>query len=393
MQSLSEFLTKVNQELKNTNLFRNIEDKVITASEISFSGNDYLGLANERYAINAGHRDGFGSTGSRLTTGTHQIHLDLENLIARWKKTEAAILFSSGYMANLGAISVLLDSRDIVFVDEVAHACIYDGIRLSKTRKCIFRHNDYKHLEELLVKSRCEGAKALIITDSVFSMDGDRAPLVEISALANKYNASLYVDEAHGAGVLGARGAGLVEELMDEGLLKVGDVEVQMGTFSKAIGLEGAYIAGSAELITYLRNKARTFIYSTAAAPIVIAEAYERITRLYDGELAGRRDKLGDNIEYFRQAINAKGFTIYKSASPIASEDTKPKVYNDMTAIFAVFVGDTDRTMSVAAKLRKAGIFVTPIRPPTVKQARLRISMSSRHNHEQIDKLISSLRA
>ncbi len=389
MQSLSEFLTKVNQELKNTNLFRNIEDKVISAKEISFSGNDYLGLAREHYS--AGITDYWGSTGSRLTTGTHQIHLDLEKLLARWKKTEAAILFSSGYMANLGAISVLLDSRDVVFVDEVAHACIYEGIRLSKARKQIFRHNDVAHLEQLLAKSRNDGEKALIITDSVFSMDGDRAPLVEISKLAQRYNASLYVDEAHGAGVLGARGAGLVEELIDEGLLKAGDVEIQMGTFSKAIGLEGGYIAGSEELITYLRNKARTFIYSTAAAPIVVAEAYERVRRLYDGELLDRREKLIANIEYFREQIAAKGYSTYHNACPIAEADTKPKVYNDLTAIFAVFVGDTDKTMAVAAKLRKAGIFVTPIRPPTVKQARLRISMSARHSKEQIDKLLGLL--
>jgi len=386
MQNLSEFLSTTNHELKNTNLFRNIEDKVIATDELCFSGNDYLGLAGEHHSDSQAWS--YGSTGSRLTTGTHQIHLDLENLIARWKKTEAAILFSSGYMANLGAISVLLDSRDIVFVDETAHSCIYDGIRLSRARKCIFKHNDTEHLEQLLIKSRQEGAKALIITDSVFSMDGDRAPLAKMSQLARSHNASLYVDEAHGAGVLGSHGAGLVEELIDRGDLQQGDVEIQMGTFSKALGLEGGYIAGSEELITYLRNKARTFIYSTAAAPIVIAEAHARITKLINCELDERRNKLKDNISYFRKRLSELGYTLCNQAS---LETENKKVYNDNTAIFAVFVGDTDATLTTAAKLRKAGIFVTPIRPPTVKQARLRISMSASHTKEQVDRLLSLL--
>lgn len=383
MQELSEFLTNINQELRSTNLFRNIEDKVIADDELCFSGNDYLGLAAEHYS-NAATMS-YGSTGSRLTTGTHQIHLDLEALIARWKKTEAAILFSSGYMANLGAISVLLDSRDIVYVDEVAHSCIYDGIRLSKARKQIFRHNDTEHLEQQLAKSRPDGVKALIITDSVFSMDGDKAPLIKMAQLAKQYQASLYVDEAHGAGVLGKHGAGLVEEL------ELSDVEIQMGSFSKALGLEGGYIAGSQELISYLRNKARTFIYSTAAAPIVIAEAHARISKLLNGELDQRREQLKDNISYFRKRLAEIGYTLYDQANPAAESDNGLKAYNDNTAIFAVFVGDIDTTLASAAKLRQHKIFVTAIRPPTVKQARLRISMSAKHSQEQIDRLLTLL--
>ncbi len=381
---LRDFLQEANQQLERNNLFRNIEDKVISSNELCFSGNDYLGLAKENYS-QRGHYSG--STGSRLTTGTHQIHLDLEALLARWKKSEAAILFSSGYMANFGTIAALLDSRDIVYVDELAHACIYDGIRLSKCRKNIFRHNDVQHLSELMSKSRSDFSKAFIITDSVFSMDGDRAPLSQISELASSYEASLYVDEAHGSGVLGKTGAGLVEELIDKSQLRIGDVEIQMGTFSKAIGLEAAYIVGSTELIKYLRNKARSFIYSTAPSPWIMQEAYERILRLSRGDFRDRQNKLSDNIQYFRQALENNSIPVY----PEPNSEASPKAYNDMTAIFAIFLGDLERTLKVAEDLRKKSIFVTAIRPPTVSEPRLRISMSSQHSFDQIELLTKEI--
>ena len=236
-QSLKKFLSETLSKLKEENLYRTTEDKIAKKGELVFSSNDYLGFNT-------------GSTGSRLTNGTHEIHEELEKLVAKWKSTEAAVCFSSGYMANLGTISALLNPRDIAYTDALNHACIMDGIRLSKANKFLYHHNDMEHLENLLEKTRTRYSKALILSDSIFSMEGDKARLKKIVELAKKYNASVYLDEAHGTGVLGKTGAGLAEEL---GLTK--DVDIQMGTFSKALSSDGAYVAGSQDLIDFIKNK------------------------------------------------------------------------------------------------------------------------------------------
>lgn len=377
--NLSNYLQAELEKIAGKNLFRDIENKVIKDDELCFSGNDYLGLAAKKF-LSAEEFAAlpFGSSGSRLTTGTHQVHLDLESTIARWKKTEAAIFFSSGYMANLGAISSLVTARDVAFVDELAHACILDALRLTKVRKFIFPHNDTEQLKKLLEKNRADYKNSFILTDSVFSMDGDRAPLAELLELAEEFDTEIYLDEAHGAGVLGETGAGLAEELS-----ATKSIAVQMGTFSKAIGLEGGYVAGSKALIDFLRNKARTFIYSTAPSPIIVREAQLRIEALMKGELEQERKKLSTNIQLLQKLLKEKSFTHFRSSDELAET---PKFYNDDTAIFALFP-EAD-PVALAEKLRQEKIFVTAIRPPTVKTARLRISMSASHEAEDIYRLV-----
>ena len=260
-QDLNSFLNEATAKLQSKSLWREFETYQECSSKyVDFCSNDYLGLAKasqpELLEFIVGQEDIYlGSTGSRLTTGTHEEHLELEEKIAKWKGTEAALFFGSGYLANLGALSSVLTPRDVVFNDAVNHSCIQDGIRLSGAKRVNFEHIDLEDLEHKLAKHRNDFAKAIIATDTIFSMDGDRADLVAISSLAKKYNCSVYVDEAHATGVFGSNGAGLVEELKEQNLLEANDIEIQMGTFSKALGLEGAYIAGSKVLIDYLKTQ------------------------------------------------------------------------------------------------------------------------------------------
>ena len=334
---------------------------------LNLSSNDYLGLSQDPRLINAAReaadRWGAGAGASRLVAGHLSLHREVEENLAAFKGTEAAVIFSTGYMANLGVISALVGTGDTVYCDKLNHASIYDGIKLSGANLVRFPHRDMNRLETLLQKAGA--GRRLIVTDTVFSVDGDLAPLKEIVDLKERYGAALMVDEAHATGVLGPRGAGLAEEL---GLTD--QVAVHMGTFSKALGSLGGYVAGDRRLIDYLHNRARSFIYSTALPPPVlgaIGAALEVVTREPE-----RRNYLMAEAKSFREALTWAGFDL------LGSE----------TQIVPVLVGENARTLEVAARLRERRLMAVAFRPPTVTpgRARLRFSLSAAHCREDLRK-------
>ncbi len=341
---------------------------------IDFSSNDYLGFSCHPRLIEAGKKalDEFGasSSASRLLSGDLLIHHRLEEKIARFKRKEAALVFNSGYQANVGIISALYGKGDCIFSDRLCHASILDGIFLSGAKHFRYRHNDSSHLEQLLKKERGKFKRALIITETIFSMDGDRALLGELAGLKEKYDCRLMVDEAHATGIFGKNGSGVVEE---EGLEQ--EVDFIMGTFSKALGSFGAYLAASKEVKEYLINTCRSFIYSTALPPAVIACNLEALDLVK--ELPERRQALLKGAQYLRKALKEKGFQVKGSSQ-----------------IVPVVIGEVLQAAALAQKLRKQGYWVLPIRPPTVPQgqARLRFSLSYFHNEEILKRLIGVIR-
>lgn len=332
---------------------------------LNLSSNDYLGLSQDPRLIAAAQeaaaRWGVGAGASRLVSGHLALHAEVESQLAEFKKTEAAVLFSTGYMANLGTISALVGPGDTVFGDRLNHASIYDGIRLSGATLVRFPHRDLNRLEELLKKDY--PGKKLIVTDTVFSVDGDLAPLKDLVALKDRYGAVLMVDEAHATGVLGPRGAGLAEALELHSR-----VEVQMGTFSKALGTLGGYVAGDRRLIDYLHNRARSFIYSTALPPPVLGAmaAALKVVKIEPE----RRTYLSKQARTFRQTLDQAGL------DTLGSE----------TQIVPVLVGDNARTLKFAARLREQGLMAVALRPPTVPpgKARVRFSLSAAHSREDL---------
>lgn len=340
---------------------------------IDFSSNDYLGLSEHPKLIEAGKRalDKFGASAcaSRLLSGDLEIHHQLEERVAQFKGKESALVFNSGYQANLGIISSLFGRGDCIFSDRFNHASIVDGILLSGAKFFRFQHNDAAHLELLLKKERNKFKDALIITESVFSMDGDRPPLKELVQLKEKYNCSIFVDEAHASGIFGENGSGVVEE---EGLAK--KIDFIMGTFSKALGGFGAYLAASKRIVDYLINSARSFIYSTALPPAVIACNLAGIEIIK--EEPHRRKILLENARYFRQELKSKGFKAAGSSQ-----------------IIPVIIADNTRTIKFAQALQKKGYWVLPIRPPTVPDgsARLRFSLTFHQRREILQKLIRDI--
>jgi len=333
---------------------------------LNLSGNDYLGLAQDprlaAAAAEAAARWGTGAGASRLVAGHFRLHREVEEKLAAFKGTEAAVIFSTGYMANLGAITALVGPGDTVFGDRLNHASIYDGIRLSGARLARFPHRDLNVLEKLLREAPPRGRR-LIITDSVFSVDGDLAPLRELVALKERYGAWLMVDEAHATGVLGPCGAGLAEAL---GL--TAQVEVHMGTFSKALGALGGYVAGDRRLIDYLHNRARSFIYSTALPPPVLG-AIDCALEIVAKEPERRRRLLAE-AGVFRQELTAAGL------DTLGSE----------TQIVPVLAGSNRAALDFAQALREAGLLAVALRPPTVPpgQARVRFSLSAAHAPEAL---------
>ncbi len=341
---------------------------------IDFSSNDYLGLSVHPRLVEANIKAieefGTSSCASRLLSGDLTLHHQLEEEVARFKHKEAALVFNSGYQANLGIISSLFTKGDCIFSDRLNHASIIDGIFLSGASFFRFRHNDAKHLESLLKKERAKYKKALVITESVFSMDGDRCPLKEIVDLKKQYNYQIFVDEAHATGIFGKNGAGIVEE---EGLEE--EVDFIMGTFSKALGSFGAYLAAPRQVIDYLINACRSFIYSTALPPGVIASNLESIGLVKDEPW--RRLELLENARFFRAALNTNGFQV-KGDSQICP----------------VIIGDSPKTVKLAQGLADKGYWVLPIRPPTVPaaQARLRFSLTYYHTKEMLQGLADAMR-
>jgi 8-amino-7-oxononanoate synthase len=340
---------------------------------LNFSSNDYLGLAShpllKARAKQAWEEQGAGSAASRLICGNLPAHQALDLALARFKGTEAALSFSSGFATALGTIPALVGPSDTVIVDKLSHACLIDAAKLSGAKLRAFPHNDLNYLEKILQKRPAEG-NVLIVTESVFSMDGDAAPLRELVALKEKYGAWLMVDEAHSTGLYGEGGCGLVQA---EGL--TGRVDVQMGTLSKALGASGGFIAGSQTLIDYLINKARSFIFSTAPMPVsaLVAQAAVQLVQTpTGGEL---RDALWRNVESLRKAW-------------------PPGLPEFISPILPWQVGDEAGSMKASTELLKQGFLIPAVRYPTVPrgQARLRVTASAAHSLGQIQGLLRSLR-
>jgi 8-amino-7-oxononanoate synthase len=340
---------------------------------LNLSSNDYLGLAQDPRLIAgaqaAAARWGVGAGASRLVVGHLALHEEVETELAGFKGTEAAVVFSTGYMANLGVIAALLGPGDLIFSDRLNHASIMEGIKLSGAALQRFPHRDLKGLEKALQKTP-GGKRRLIITDSVFSVDGDLAPLRELVELKERYGAWLMIDEAHATGVLGPSGAGLAQEL------RLTDaVEIHMGTFSKALGSLGGYVAGARRLIDYLHNRARSFIYSTALPPPILGaiQAALQIVR----EEPERRAGLLQKSENFRHGLQTAGF------DTLGSE----------TQIVPVLVGKNEPTLKFAAALRQRGLMAVGLRPPTVPpgKARVRFSLSAAHGAEDLARALETI--
>jgi 8-amino-7-oxononanoate synthase len=348
---------------------------------LNFSSNDYLGLANDpvvkEAAIEAVNKYGAGAGASRLICGSMAPHHQLEEALASFKGTDAALTFSSGYAAAVGTICALLNGNDVIVVDKLVHACIVDGARLSGAKLRVFGHNNLNDLAKILrwADKRHAGAavsqterrpRTLIVTESIFSMDGDQAPLREIVALKDKYGAWLMVDEAHATGLYGKSRRGLAEE-MDV----APRVEIQMGTLGKAFGAAGGYVCGSRPLIDLLINRARPFIFSTAPPPAAAAAAAAGVnfTRSTAGEQ--RRNQLWANVTRVSRHIDSKG-----------------------SAIIPILIGDENKAMKMAEALREQAVFVPAIRFPTVAlgQARLRLTVTAAHSAEDMDQLLAALR-
>ncbi len=360
---------------------------------LNFSSNDYLGLANESLlkeaAIRAVEKFGAGSTASRLICGSLAPHHELEDTLARFKGAEAALSFSTGYATAIGTICALLGKDDVIVLDKLVHACIVDAARLCGAKIRVFAHNDLDDLEKIMkwvnrvrspqstVHSR---PSALIVTESIFSMDGDAAPLREIVALKEKFGAWLMVDEAHATGLYGKNRRGLAEEL------GVSDrIEVQMGTLGKAVGASGGYICGSRPLIDLLVNRARSFIFSTAPVPAAAAAATAGIRLIQSNEGELRKRTLWERVEQCRTSI--------LPVSDTAKYRDRRDAHPTLSAILPVMIGDEAQAVETSAALREQDIFVPAIRFPTVGrgQARLRVTTTAAHTTDEINLLAAAL--
>jgi 8-amino-7-oxononanoate synthase len=349
---------------------------------INFSSNDYLGLAQDsrlkRAAIEATERWGAGAGAARLICGTLPAHRELEEAIAKFKGTAAALSFGSGYAAAVGTICALVGSDDVVVIDKLVHASLVDGARLSGAKLRVFRHNDVEDLRRILEWAREEKkdvARILVVTESVFSMDGDCAPLREIVELKERFGAWLMVDEAHALGVLGPGRRGLAEEL---GVAN--RIEVQMGTLGKAVGSAGGFIAGSEALIDHLVNSARSFIFSTAPGPAAVAAARAGIEVIASEQGEVLRRKLSENVEALVSKVKQNLLTSIPTENRLR------------TAIVPILLGGEEPALAAAEKLKAAGFLVPAIRYPTVARgkARLRVTLSAAHSMNQVEKLIKA---
>lgn len=342
---------------------------------INFASNDYLGLAGDRRLIQAATTAiqyyGTGSTGSRLLSGHRELHGELESAIASLKKTEDALVFSSGYLANLGAITAVVGKRDVVLSDEYNHSSLKNGAILSGADIFEYSHCDVAALKSKLSEIRSNYRRCLIITDSVFSMDGDLCFLPSLLDIAEEFNCMLLVDEAHATGVLGETGAGCVEhfDCTNRQL-------IQIGTLSKALGSLGGYVAGSKNLIDFLRNRAPTWIYTTALSPSDTAAALEAIN-IVEKE-PSRRDRLWENINYLKDLMqkNLPSLQILPSES----------------AIICFQLASAAEALKIGNYLKESGIFAPAIRPPTVPTSRIRISLMATHQQSHIEKLVEVLK-
>ncbi len=327
---------------------------------IHLSSNDYLGLTThpkvKNAAIDAVEKYGTGAGAARFTSGNTDLTDSLEEKIARFKNTEAAMVFSTGYMTNLGVISALMDKGDLILSDELNHASIIDGCRLSRAEVNVYPHRDITCIDKILGRSTHN--KKLIVTDGVFSMDGDIAPLPGIKEVAEKHDAMVMVDDAHATGVLGKHRRGTADHCNV-------NVDINMGTLSKALASMGGYVAGSQELIDFLRNRARSFIYTTALPPSAVAGAKAALDVIVKDDPAA---KLWQNVSLYNKGLKDMGFSI-----------------DSQTQIIPLMTGETGRTLDVAAELERAGVLALGIRPPTVPKGQGRIRTSLMATHSKMD--------
>ncbi|MGD0814641.1 MAG: 8-amino-7-oxononanoate synthase [Verrucomicrobiota bacterium] len=399
MNAFNEELISRLSDLRQQNLFRelrrvdspqsphiNIDGKPF----LNFSSNDYLGLANEPAlkdaAIETIRKFGAGAGASRLICGSLGPHHELDETLAAFKGTQAALAFSSGYAAITGVIGALLDSNDVIVLDKLVHASIVDAARLSGAKLRVFGHNNMNDLEKILRWADSRHAapaiiqtdrkpRTLIVTESIFSMDGDHAPLRDMVELREKHGAWLMVDEAHATGLYGSARRGLAEEL---GVAQ--KIQIQMGTLGKALGSSGGYIAGPRSLIEYLINRARPFVFSTAPVPAAAAAATAGVRFVQSAAGAERLNKLWSNVEAFHRA---------EAEGKAAALERRHK----QSAIIPIMIGDEARAVRIAAALREQGIYIPAIRYPTVGhgQARLRVTLSAAHEPEDIARLLTAL--
>jgi 8-amino-7-oxononanoate synthase len=339
---------------------------------VDFSSNDFLGLSQneeiKKAAIEAIETLGIGSTASRLLRGEREVFAEVEKQFADWKGAEKSLYFSSGYQANIGLISTIAESGDVIFSDELNHASLIDGIRLSNANKVIFPHLDYEKLARLLSETSCTGQK-ILITESLFSMDGDIAPLDKYAEICKQTGTVLIVDEAHAVGIYGETGSGLIEEFGLEHDL------ISINTAGKALGVSGAFVAGSGEMIEYLINRCRSFIFSTAPPPVcavALSKAIEIVRN--DSELRRRLQNLS---KYFHNLLAEHGLAVPK----------------DATQIIPILIGDSRKAVKVAQSLQLKGFDVRAIRPPTVPEgtARLRVSLNVNLTEDILESFVKSL--
>lgn len=360
------------KELKEQRLYR--MPKECEEGLINFSSNNYLGMAKDKRLIEAAQgaaqRYGVGGCASRFLGGNNALYKKLEEKLAKFKGAEDAIVFATGYMANVGTLTSLAAKDDIVISDKLNHASIIDGCRLSGAELRIYPHKDTSRLEKLLEASD-KFNRRLVVTDGVFSMDGDIAPLPEIVRLCKKYDAFLMVDDAHGGFVLGKNGKGTAEYF---GLN--GGIDIHMGTLSKAAGSLGGFICGAHSIIDYIRNKSRSLIYSTALPPTALAASICAIDVIE--KEPSLRKKVLDNAEYLRNKIKSLGFDTLES----------------QTQIIPILIGKTEDALQFSESLRKKGVFAPAVRPPTVPngKCRIRLSVTAAHTKEELDRLLASLR-
>ncbi|RKD29077.1 glycine C-acetyltransferase [Thermohalobacter berrensis] len=382
MSSVHElnFLKEKINELKEQGVYRKLpvleganEAEIILDGKkvINLSSNNYLGFANhprlKKAAKEAVEKYGVGAGAVRTIVGNMDIHEELEEILAKFKREEAAMVFQSGFNCNAGTIQAITQKGDLIVSDELNHASIIDGARLSKADKTIYKHSDMNHLEKVLKENRDKYKNILIITDGVFSMDGDIAKLPEIVELAEKYEAMTYVDDAHGSGVLGESGRGTVDHF---GLH--GRVDFSIGTLSKAIGVIGGYVAGSKTMQEWLNHRGRPILFSTSLPPAAVGAIIEAIKMLM--ETTEFTDRLWDNAKYFKEKLGKLGFDTGNSQTPITP----------------VIIGDEAKTMEFSRKLFEKGVFVSGIVYPTVPKGtgRVRCMVTAGHTKEQLDRAV-----
>lgn len=374
------FLKEKIQELKDLGVYRKLpilesasEAEVILNGKrvINLSSNNYLGFANhprlKKAAIEAVEKYGVGSGAVRTIIGNMDLHEEMERLLAEFKREEAVMTFQSGFNCNAGTIQAITEKGDVIISDELNHASIIDGARLSRADKTVYKHSDMNHLEAVLKECRAKYRNILIITDGVFSMDGDIAPLPDIVELAEKYSAMTYVDDAHGSGVLGESGRGTVDHFHLHGR-----VDFSIGTLSKAIGVIGGYVAGSETMREWLSHRGRPLLFSTSLPPAAVGSIIEAVKLLMS--TTEYTDRLWDNAKFFKEKISRLGFNIGNSETPITP----------------VIIGDEAKTMEFSRRLFENGVFVSGIVFPTVPKGlgRVRCMVTAGHTKEQLDRAV-----